>query len=149
MNDMTPHDATDLSLTVSRRIAAPPARVYEAWLDPQKLTRFMANCDGMALSAAEIDPRVGGRFLMTMRVGDKDYPHTGTYLDLTPHSRIAFTWESASSTVEGSTVTLDMVPDGNATLLTLTHVRFTSAGVRDSHAGAWATILDGLAATVL
>ena len=67
MNDMTPHDATDLSLTVSRRIAAPPARVYEAWLDPQKLTRFMANCDGMALSAAEIDPRVGGRFLMTMQ----------------------------------------------------------------------------------
>ena len=151
MNDMTITEMSpsDVKLTVSRRIAAPPARIYDAWLDPKMLIRFMSNCKGMALSEAEIDPRVEGRFLMTMRVGDKDYPHTGTYLTLTPHSRIAFTWESASSTFEGSTVTLDLVADGDATLLTLTHARFSSEGVRDGHAGAWTTILDGMVTTKL
>lgn len=86
---------------------------------------------------------------MDMHIGGKDYPHSSTYLDLTPHSRIAFTWESASSTVKGSTVTLDLLPDGDATLLTLTHVRFATEASRDGHRGGWETILAGLAATSL
>ena len=140
---------TYLSLTVLRRIAAPPARVYNAWLDPETLARFMSNGTGFSLTTAETDPRVGGRFRLDMHIGGKDYPHGGTYLELAPHSRIAFTWESASSTVEGSTVTLDLVPDGDATFLTLTHVRFASESVRNGHASAWGTILDGLVATNL
>jgi uncharacterized protein YndB with AHSA1/START domain len=140
---------TDLSLTVQKRIAAPPARVYNAWLDPAVLSRFMASGTGVTLTTAETDPRVGGRFRLDMNVGGTDYPHCGTYLDLVPHSRIAFTWESHSSTVEGSTVTLDLVPDGDGTLLTLTHVRFASEPVRDAHAASWDLMLAGLAATNL
>ena len=151
MNEMSVNETkpNELSLTLSRRIAAAPAKVYDAWLNPETFARFMANCEGMTLAAAEIDARVGGRFLLVMRAGGKDWPHTGTYLELSPHTRLAFTWESASSTVEGSTVTLDLMADGEATLLTLTHVRFSSEGVRDSHAGAWGTILDGLVKTTL
>ena len=146
MKDFT---MTDLSLTVQRRIAAPPARVYNAWLDPETLGHFMSNCKGMTLSSAETDPRVGGRFRLAMNTGERDIPHIGTYLELNPHSRIVFTWESEYSTVEGSTVTLDLAPDGDATLLTLTHVRFASEGSRDGHKGGWTTILDGLVATPL
>ena len=138
---------TDLSLTVQKHIAAPVERVYGAWLDPKKLVHFMSSCEGMSLSAAETDPRVGGRFLLLMNTGTKDVPHTGTYLELQPHSRIAFTWESEYSKVEGSTVTLDLVPQGNETILTLTHVRFANESSRDGHKGGWTTILDGLVAT--
>jgi uncharacterized protein YndB with AHSA1/START domain len=147
MNDMTPKD---LSLTISRRISAAPARVYEAWLDPQKLIRFMSNCEGMSLAKAETDPRVGGRFHLVMNTASgKSIPHAGTYLELAPYSRIAFTWESEFSTVEGSTVTIDLAPEGDATLLTLTHSRFASEDSRDGHREGWTTILDGLAATRL
>lgn len=138
---------TDLSLTVERRIHAPAPTVYAAWLDPETLTRFMSNCQGMSLARAETDPRVGGRFLLVMHTSNGEVPHTGTYLELQPHSRIAFTWESQFSTVEGSTVTLDLVPDGDETLLTLTHVRFSTESSRDGHQGGWGTILDGLVAT--
>jgi len=149
MNDMTP-TPTDLSLTINRRISAPPQKVYEAWLDPQKLIRFMSNCEGMSLAAAETDPKVGGRFLLLMNSENGEaIPHTGTYLDLQPHSRIAFTWESKYSQAEGSTVTLEMAPDGDATLLKLTHVRFANEASRDGHTGGWSTILDGLAKTAL
>ena len=34
---------TDLTLTVERRINAPAARVYDAWLNPETLVRFMSN----------------------------------------------------------------------------------------------------------
>ena len=146
MNDLSPND---LSLTISRRINAPAQRVYAAWLDPATLTRFMANCQGMSLAAAETDPRVGGRFLLAMNTGTRVVEHRGTYLDLVPHSRIAFTWESEFSKVEGSTVTLELVADGEATLLTLTHVRFETESSRDGHTGGWTTILAGLEATTL
>lgn len=142
-------DTMELSLTLSRRIGAPVRKVYEAWLDPQTLSRFISNCQGISMAKAETDPRVGGRFLLLMNNGDKDIPHTGTYLELVPHSRIAFTWESPYSTVEGSTVTLDFVPEGDATQLTLTHVRFASEGSRDGHRGGWEAIVGGLVATTL
>lgn len=136
---------TDLTLTVQKLVPAPAERVYAAWLDPVKLTHFMANCQGMQLSSAATDPRVGGRFSMVMNNGTRDIPHAGTYLELVPHSRIKFTWESEYSTVEGSTVTMDLVPQTGGTLVTLTHVRFSSEGSRDGHKGGWTTILDGLA----
>lgn len=146
---MHDHSPETLRLTLHRRIAAPVEKVYQAWLDPQTLTRFMANCQGMHLAAAETDPRVGGRFLLAMNTGTRVVDHRGTYLELVPYSRIAFTWESEFSTIEGSRVTLDLVPDGPATLLTLTHERFASESSRDGHAGGWTTILDGLTATAL
>lgn len=146
---MTDLAQSDLSLTIRKRIAAPPERVYNAWLDPELLIHFMSSCQGISLSAAETDPRVGGRFRLVMNNGTRDIPHAGTYLELVPHSRIAFTWESEYSTVEGSTVTLDLMAEGDATLLTLTHVRFASDGSRDGHRAGWDAILDGLAAAKL
>ena len=137
---------TDLTLTLSRRMDAPAAAVYAAWLDPALLTRFMANCQGMVLTRAETDPRVGGRFLLVMGSQGREVPHTGTYLDLVPARRIVFTWESPYSTMEGSTVTIDLAEEAGHTMLTLTHRRFETESSRDGHRGGWAVILDGLVA---
>jgi uncharacterized protein YndB with AHSA1/START domain len=138
---------TDLSLTVQKRIRAPAAKVYAAWLDPATLMRFMMPGPGMTTPSANTDPKVGGRFNLVMSDGTKDIPHAGTYLELKPHSRIAFTWESPHS-AEGSTVTLDFAPDGDATLVTLTQIRFASEGSRDGHKSGWTAILDALATTL-
>lgn len=144
MNDLTQND---LSLTIERHLKAPVETIYNAWLKPDLLAQFISTCKGFEVTKAETDPRVGGRFLLLMHNGTKEVPHTGTYLDLQPHSRIVFTWESEHSTAENSTVTLDMRPEGGGTHLTLTHVRFANESSRDGHAGGWATILDGLAKT--
>ncbi len=138
---------TDLSLTVNKRIPALPAQVYNAWLNPATMKRFMFGGSGMAVSDAATDPRIGGAYRVVMSEGTKDIPHHGTYLELVPHSRIAFTWQSPYS-IDGSTVTLDFTPDGDSTMLTLTHVRFANEGARDGHKAGWTSILDTLA-TVL
>lgn len=139
----------DLSLTLTREIAAPPERVYAAWLSAETLVRFMQNCQGLRVPHAQTDPVVGGAFQIVMNNGKDDILHTGTYLELVPHSRIVFTWVSPYSTAEGSTVTIDLAPHGAATLLTLTHRRFANEGSRDGHRAGWSTMLDGLAATAL
>ncbi len=131
---------TELELTVERTIAAPPEAVFDAWLDPEMLARFMKPGPDMSVPKAETDPREGGRFEIVMRAGDQDMPHTGTYRKISPHSRLVFTWESPFST-EDSTVTLDFTPQGGGTHVRLHHIRFLSEEARDNHQGGWTAIL--------
>jgi uncharacterized protein YndB with AHSA1/START domain len=138
---------TDLALTVTRLINAPIDKVFNAWLDPVMLARFMIPGDGMSVPHCTTDPRVGGRFAITMKAGDQELPHAGTYTEITPHSRIAFTWESPHS-IDGSTVTLSFGAKDQGTEVTLHHVKFASAESRDNHEKGWGAILGSLAAAV-
>ena len=135
---------TELSLTVERTIGAPQERVFDAWLNPDMLSRFMLPGEGTSVASAKTDPKVGGRFELIMRAGEDDMPHAGTYKAIDPYNRIVFSWESPFS-VEGSTVTLDFRPEGDSTHLTLTHIRFPNQESRDNHEGGWTTILARLA----
>jgi len=138
---------TDLTLTAERTIAAPPKAVFDAWLDPAMLTRFMVPGPGMGCPEATSDPKVGGRFSLLMQAGEDKMPHGGTYREITPHSRIVFTWESPFS-AEGSTVTLDFTPEGAGTHVVLNHVKFVSEESRDNHMGGWTHILATLDSTL-
>jgi len=138
---------TDLTLTTQRIIAAPPERVFGAWLDPDMLMKFMLPGPGMRCPRASTEPKVGGRFALVMMNDQTEIPHAGTYTEITPHSRIVFTWESPYST-EGSTVTLTFDPVAAGTHLTLTHVRFPSEESRDNHARGWDNIIAALDAAL-
>ncbi len=138
---------TDLTLTVERTIKAAPEKVFEAWLRPDMLQKFMLPAEGMTVPKASNDPREGGRFELVMQAGDQEIPHAGTYHEINPHDRIVFGWESPYST-DGSTVTLDFKPVAEGTHLTLTHVRFPDAESRDNHQGGWGNILAALDANL-
>jgi uncharacterized protein YndB with AHSA1/START domain len=134
----------ELSLTCRQMIKAPPEKVYAAWLDPATMTRFMSPRPDMHVAEARADARVGGRFFVLM-VGDKPYPHEGSYRELVPFSRIVFTWEAPWSAPD-TEVTLRFTPVDGGTEVELTHVRFTSEEARDNHAQGWTGILGKLAA---
>lgn len=135
---------TELTLTVERTIAAPRETLFNAWLDPEMLRRFMLPGEGVTVPVAKTDPVEGGRFEIVMQAGDNPIPHAGTYREISPHDRIVFTWESPYST-DDSEVTLEFAPDGDGTKVTLTHVRFPSAESRDNHEAGWTRILASLA----
>ncbi len=138
---------TELSLTVNRRINAPAQKVFDAWLDPKMLARFMIPGEGGSVPKAETDAKVGGRFHIVMKPGGEEIPHEGTYKTIDPHRQIVFSWESPFS-VDGSMVTLNFKPAGaNATDLELVHEKFASEQSRDGHTGGWTAILDKLAET--
>lgn len=130
---------TDLTLTCRRTIKASPEQVYNAWLDPAMMLKYMTMGPDMQARDASTDPRVGGRFHFVM-VGEKENPHTGTYTALEPHSRIAFTWETPWSAPE-SRVELRLTPVPDGTEVVLTHVKFVSEQSRDGHLKGWTGIL--------
>jgi uncharacterized protein YndB with AHSA1/START domain len=133
---------TDLTLTCRRIIAAAPEAIYNAWLDPAMITQFMSPRPDMHVREARSDARVGGNFFVLM-VGDKDYPHSGTYKELTPYSRLAFTWEAPWSAPD-TLVEIVLNPVEGGTEVVLTHIRFVSEESRDNHMQGWTGILGKL-----
>jgi uncharacterized protein YndB with AHSA1/START domain len=137
---------SELELTVTRTISASRERVFKAWLDPDMIAKFMhvPNKPGVP-AKVKTDPVKGGRFSIVMMNDDKEIPHAGTYLEIDPYSRLAFTWESPYS-LDDSVVTIDLVErDAGSTDITLRHVKFRSEGARDGHREGWTAIVNSLA----
>ncbi len=137
----------DLSLTCKRTINASTEALFNAWLDPTMMAQFMSPRPDMSVREARSDAKVGGSFYVLM-IGDKEFPHEGTYKEITPHSRLVFTWMAPWSHPD-SIVELGFAPVTGGTEVTLTHTHFTSQDSRDGHAQGWAGILGKLDAAVV
>ena len=139
---MDTQTATKPSLTIKRRLKAPPAKVFAAWTDPEKVKRWMGPGEIKAV-AAEIDPRVGGRFLWLMKSPNgEDHDVGGVYREVVANEKLVFTWAWKSTPERESLVTVLLKPDGDGTLLTLTHEQFADEAARDGHRQGWNGALD-------
>ena len=135
---------TDLKVNIRKIINAPIATVFDAWINPDILAKFMLPMPGTENSQVENDPRVGGEFVIMMKVGDDRVPHTGKYLQIDRPNQLAFTWESPAS-LDDSVVTLIFTKLGNhQTNVELTHVKFIDKERRSNHEQGWGNILDEL-----
>ena len=140
MTDLSNSKSAELTLTLSRTINAPVEKVFNAWLNPEILAKFMLPGSGMCEPKVSNDAVEGGRFSIIMIAADKELPHTGVYQKISPHSQIVFTWESAQS-IDGSIVTLNFQPNASGTLIELQQVKFYSEETRAAHNGGWQAIL--------
>jgi len=132
------------SLTIKRRLNAAPAMVYAAWTEPERMMRWFGPERAETLSA-ETDIRVGGRFHVAFRTPDgEQHDVGGIYREVVPEARLVFTWAWRTTPERESLVTVLLKPDGDATLLTLTHEEFFDEAARDRHHGGWTGTLDRL-----
>lgn len=141
---MSTQTATKPSLTIKRRLKAPPAEVFAAWTDPEKVKRWMGPGESKALSA-ECDARAGGRYRWVMQNSAGEIHHvSGIYREVIPNEKLVFTWAWKSTPERESLVTVLLKPDGDGTLLTLTHEQFFDEDARDRHQQGWTGALEKL-----
>jgi uncharacterized protein YndB with AHSA1/START domain len=137
---------TDATLSLTRDIAAPPARVFDAWLDPAQAARFLfATADG-EIVRCDIDARVGGRFLIVDRRADGDAEHHGEFVEIDRPRRLVFRFRGPG-TAEGewSKVTVEIDPRRGGCALTLTHdIPVNWASYAEPVRRGWTMILDTL-----
>ena len=125
-------------LVMQRRIAAPPPTVFAFLTEKDKLLQWFG-------VDARLDPRVGGRLRIDVTGGDVV---EGEYLEVTPHERVVFSWgwvDNQEVPPGASTVTFDLLADGEGTLLTLTHAHLPDDAA-EPHAKGWTYFLGRLGA---
>ncbi|HKR23955.1 MAG TPA: SRPBCC domain-containing protein, partial [Allosphingosinicella sp.] len=108
------------TIVVERLIAAPPERVFDAWLDPAHAGRWLFRTDDGVLERCEIDARVGGRFRIDERRSGALAEHYGEYVEIERPRRLAFDfWTSFSD--ERTQITIAIAPESGGSRITLTH----------------------------
>jgi uncharacterized protein YndB with AHSA1/START domain len=142
---MATQTATKPSLTIKRRLNAPPAQVFAAWTDPEKVKQWMGPGEVKA-ERVECDVRTGGRYRWLMRAPDGEtHDVSGVYREVVPDEKLVFTWGWKTMPERESLVTVLLKPDGAGTLLTLTHEQFFDEDARDRHENGWSNALDKMA----
>ena len=130
--------AQDISLTLIRKIKATPEKVFAAWTDPKILKKWMAPSDDMEVTLAETNLKVGGRYRIIMHEPDgKDHIVGGTYSEISPSSKLVFTWAWENAPDMETLVTIELRKVSEGTELTLTHTKFGNEQARDMHNKGW------------
>ena len=132
------------SVTLVRRIKAPPAKVWAAITQPELMLQWWGPDAGPTLSV-EADVRPGGRFSVVFRLlnGDEHNP-TGVYREVVPERKLVFTWELPGASEPDTLVTFQLEAIDGGTRLTLTHERLPDEVTRASHEQGWNGLLDKL-----
>jgi uncharacterized protein YndB with AHSA1/START domain len=134
------------SLTLKRRLHASPAKVWAAWTSAEKIAHWFGPADTVGGSVrAELDVRTGGRFRVSFRTASSEYHEVGgVYREVVPDRRLVFSWAWHSTPERESQVTVTLQPDGEGTLLTLTHEQLFDQAAADGHRKGWTGSLDRL-----
>ncbi len=141
---MSVQSAVKPSLILKRRLKAPPAKVFSAWTEPEKIRRWFGP-GNMQCTHAEFEPRVGGRFMFRIASPDGETHQVGgTVREIVPERKVVYSWAWHTMPERESVVTAEFKPDGDGTLLTLTHEQFFDEPARDRHRHGWDGSLDKL-----
>ena len=134
---------SELELVVTRTINAPARLVFEAWTQADLFTRWwVPKSFGVTLLSCDMDVRVGGQYRLVFPHEDATMEFFGTYVEVTPHSRLVWTNDEGDN---GTTVTTVTFADHAGKTLVVVHDRYPSKEALDSGStGAMPEALDQL-----
>ncbi|MFV8749684.1 SRPBCC family protein [Nannocystaceae bacterium ST9] len=121
----------ECEIVVTRIFDAPPRIVFQAWTTPSLFRRWwVPKSMPLPLLSYEADIRTGGGYRLVFGVDEtKTMAFFGTYIEVTPYSRIV--WTNDESGEDGAITTVTLEEKGDKTLQVL-HERYRSKEVRDA-----------------
>lgn len=118
-NRTTVERKSERELVVTRTFDGPARIVFEAWTRPELFKRWWApKSMGMSIVSCEMDVRVGGGY--RIRFANESMEFFGTYLEVTPQSRLVWTNEEGGEGGPVTTVTFE--EKGGKTLLVMSEL---------------------------
>ena len=129
-----------IDLTLSRTIKAKPEEVFDVWLDTRSPGGPWFGCERVILQ-----PVVDGLFYHGVRHDGRMWAHYGRFIRLERPRSIEHTWVSEATRGVESIVTLDLVPRGDETALTLRHSNVPDDAMGRRHEEGWTFVLSAIA----
>lgn len=101
---------SERELVVTRTVNGPARLVFEAWTKAELFKRWwVPKSIGLTLLSCDIDARIGGGYRLVFRHPSSEQPMAffGTYLEVSPYSRLAWTNDEAGENGPVTTVTFE------------------------------------------
>lgn len=126
-------------ITVKTVVLTSPEQVWEAFTTPAAICAWNAASEDWHTPRAENDLRVGGRFLSRMEAkdGSVGFDFTGTYTEVVPLLRIAYTMDGE----DARKVTVTFTPTEGGVEVVITFEAEKENSLELQQAG-WQAILD-------
>ncbi|HKI12167.1 MAG TPA: SRPBCC domain-containing protein [Candidatus Acidoferrum sp.] len=132
---------------VTRKFSASADRVFDAWLDPSTVSKWLFATPTGKMSKVKIDARVGGSYLIVESREGTDVEHVGEYLEIDRPRRLVFTLKVPKYSQESTKVTVEIRALDSGCELTLTHEGVLPDYIASTTSG-WNMILNQLSATL-
>jgi uncharacterized protein YndB with AHSA1/START domain len=117
-NRTTTERKSDRELVVTRTFNAPSPIVFEAWTKPELFKRWwVPKSMPMSLLSCEMDVRVGGGYRLVFGMDGRKMEVFGTYLEVTPPSRLV--WTNDEGDEGGAVTTVTFEEEGGQTFLVI------------------------------
>ena len=117
-NPTTVERKSDREVVVTRTINGPARIVFEAFTKAELLKRWwVPKSMGMTLLSCEVDARVGGKYRLVFDHDPEPAAFFGTYVEVKPYSRLA--WTNDEGGEGGSVTTVTFEEKGGKTLVVL------------------------------
>ena len=117
-NRTTVERKSDREVVVTRTINGPARIVFEAFTKAELLKRWwVPKSMGMTLLSCDVDARVGGKYRLVFDHDPEPVAFFGTYVEVKPYSRLAWTNEEGGE--DGSVTTVTFEEKGGKTLVVL------------------------------
>jgi uncharacterized protein YndB with AHSA1/START domain len=134
---MTTTENRKENVVIERTLDAPVARVWKALTDVGEMRSWY-------FDLKEFQPRVGFEFEFAVEHEGNSYHHLCKITEVIPETKIAYTWRYKGEPGD-SLVTFELVPNGEKTMLKLTHEGLetfpqTPAFARDNFKAGWTAI---------
>jgi uncharacterized protein YndB with AHSA1/START domain len=138
-----------LDLRIERTFQAPADKVFEAWTSEEVMRRWFHAEHDWETTEAQVDLRLGGAVRVVMRDPGKDaeYGGGGTYTEIDPPTRLAFTW-TWDRDGRQTLIELDFLEADGATTVLLTHRNLADEESLRDHEDGWAKCLRNLGLAV-
>jgi len=134
---------SERELVVRRTVNAPARLVFEAWTKPELFRRWwVPKSYGLTLLSCEMDVRVGGQYRLVFPHEGATMEFFGTYVEVTPHSRLVWTNEEGDGGQTVTTVTFSET--AGKTLLVVHDLYPSKEAVETGSTGALPEALDQL-----
>ncbi|TDD54681.1 SRPBCC domain-containing protein [Kribbella antibiotica] len=131
-------------IRIERVLSATIGRVYDAWTRAELLMQWYCPNPQLELKV-QADVQVGGEYVVEMG------PHVvrGSYLEVEPPHRLAFSWAWDGSSDEPTHVQVDLSEVADGTLMVLSHTGFANAEDAANHQLGWDPEVERLTALLL
>lgn len=132
------------ALRVVKRLAAEPARVFEAWLEPALARQWLFATAASPLANADVDARAGGAFRFVYARERDRLVYAGRYTEIVRPRRLAFALTLPEHDGATTRVTVEIAARKPGSTLTLVHAH-VPAELAAYLKARWIGMLHGLA----